>query len=89
MPEVHLDQLQARLARLGRSYTPADVAAALRGMGVVVTDAGVHDVLAQLRRHSVGAGPLDDLLAEPGVSDVVVNGPAEVFVDRGAGLERA
>lgn len=33
-----------------------------------------------------GAGALHELLAEPGVSDVVVNGPRAVWVDRGAGL---
>lgn len=33
-----------------------------------------------------GAGGLAALLAEPGVSDVVVNGPRSVWVDRGAGL---
>ena len=33
--------------------------------------------------------PLDELLNLPDVSDVVVNGASEVFVDRGAGLERA
>src|SRR3712207_7550550 len=35
-----------------------------------------------------GAGPLEPLLREPGVSDVLVNGPDEVWVDRGRGLER-
>ena len=89
MAEIMLDQLQTRLAGLGRSYTPIDVAGALRAMGVIVTDAVVHDVLGQLRRNSVGAGPLDDLLGEPGVSDVVVNGAREVFLDRGRGLEPA
>ena len=34
------------------------------------------------------AGPLEALLAEPGVTDVLVNGPDQVFVDRGRGLER-
>ena len=33
-------------------------------------------------------GALEPLLAEPGVTDVLVNGPAEVWVDRGSGLER-
>ena len=70
MPEVELDRLQARLAGLGRPYTPLDVAASLRGMGIVVTDATVHEVLAELRRHSIGAGPLEELLGRPGVSDV-------------------
>ena len=88
MPEIELDRLQGSLAALGRPYTPLDVAAALRGMGAAVTDAGVHEVLANLRRHSVGAGPLEELLGRPGVSDVVVNGPRDVFVDSGLGLER-
>ena len=86
---MELDRLQARLAGLGRPYTPLDVAASLRGMGIVVTDATVHEVLAELRRHSIGAGPLEELLGRPGVSDVVVNGPRDVFVDTGGGLERA
>ncbi len=36
-----------------------------------------------------GAGPLGTLLVDPTVTDVVVNGPAEVWVDRGAGMVRA
>jgi pilus assembly protein CpaF len=43
----------------------------------------VADVLAGVR----GVGPLAALLAEPGVSDVLVNGPRDVWVDRGRGLE--
>lgn len=35
------------------------------------------------------AGPLGPLLALPGVTDVLVNGPADVWLDRGSGLERA
>lgn len=81
--------VQTRLGALGRRYGPADVATALRELGEVVTDAGVLDTMEALRRHSTGAGPLEDLLREPGVSDVVVNGPRDVFVDRGEGLRRA
>ena len=58
-------------------------------MNVVVTDAVLQDTMAELRTNSVGAGPLDALLSSPGVSDVVVNGPDDVFVDRGRGLERS
>jgi pilus assembly protein CpaF len=42
-----------------------------------------------LRGELIGAGPLDSLLREPGVTDVLVNGPGQVWVDRGGGLERA
>jgi pilus assembly protein CpaF len=36
----------------------------------------------------VGLGPLARLVADSAVTDVFVNGPAEVWVDRGAGLQR-
>ena len=38
---------------------------------------------------AVGAGPLQPLLDDPTVTDVLVNGPDAVWVDRGSGLERA
>ena len=44
-------------------------------------------VLRRLRDEIVGTGPLEPLLADPAVTDVVVNGPGAVFVDRGRGLE--
>ena len=88
MREARLEALRSRLAGLGRPHTPADVASALRDLGEVVTDASERETVSELRRHSTGAGPLDALLTEPGVSDVLVNGPKEVYVDRGAGLER-
>lgn len=35
------------------------------------------------------AGVLQSAIETPGVTDVLVNGPGEVWIDRGAGLERA
>lgn len=87
MTTVDLDPLRTRLAALGRRHTPADVASAMRAEGVIVTDAAVIDTVEALRRSSVGAGPLEPLLHEPGVTDILVNGPDRVYVDRGAGLE--
>jgi pilus assembly protein CpaF len=84
-----LDPIRLRLALLGRSHTPVDVAAAMRAEGLIVSDAAVWETVESLRRNSVGAGPLESLLHEPGVTDVLVNGPDQVFVDRGAGLEAA
>ena len=70
------------------TLTPHRVAAALRSAGRPVGDATVLAVHETLRRDVVGAGPLEPLLRLPGVTDVLVNGPDEVYVDRGAGLER-
>ena len=84
-----LEPIRLRLAVLGRSHTPVDVAAAMRAEGFIVSDAAVWETVESLRRNSVGAGPLESLLHEPGVTDVLVNGPDQVFVDRGSGLEAA
>ncbi len=84
-----LEPLRSRLAALGRPHTPADVAAAMRAEGQIVSDSSVMETVESLRRHSVGAGPLDLLLRTPGVTDILVNGPDQVFIDRGAGLEQA
>jgi pilus assembly protein CpaF len=85
--DLALDLVRDRLAGLGRQYSPVDVATAMRAEGLVVSDSAVLDTVASLRRHSLGAGPLEPLLHEPGVTDVLVNGPDQVFIDRGAGLE--
>jgi pilus assembly protein CpaF len=85
--DMALDLVRDRLAALGRQYTPVDVATAMRAEGLIVSDSAVLDTVESLRRQSVGAGPLEPLLHQPGVTDVLVNGPNQVFVDRGAGLE--
>jgi pilus assembly protein CpaF len=82
-----VERVRRRLGTSGQPVTPARVAAALREEGCGLRgDLG--GLLAALSREIVGAGQLTSLLAEPGVTDVLVNGPDEVWVDRGAGLER-
>ncbi|WP_198412657.1 TadA family conjugal transfer-associated ATPase [Nocardioides mangrovicus] len=82
-----VDQVRDLLARDGQALSPAAVAGALRRAGRPVGDTfvlAVHDVL---QRDVVGAGPLEPLLRTPGATDVLVNGPDAVYLDRGAGLE--
>jgi pilus assembly protein CpaF len=83
-----VERVSARLVRSGEPPTSARVVAALRAEGAVLGDRSVLDVLGAVTRELVGAGPLDPLLADPGTSDVLVNGPDEVWVDRGDGLTR-
>jgi pilus assembly protein CpaF len=84
-----LERLRQSLAADGAEPTATEVAGILRSDGRVLGDAAILGIVDALRRDTVGAGPLDELLRSPGVTDVVVNGPDDVFVDRGAGLERA
>jgi pilus assembly protein CpaF len=82
-----LEQVRDQLARKGAELTPEHVAQALRDRGRPVGDATVLAVHDALRRDVVGAGPLEPLLRTPGVTDVLVNGPDRVYLDRGRGLE--
>lgn len=85
-----LGRVRERLVAEGGTPTAARVAVALREVsGGLHGDADVAQVLRGLQDEIVGAGPLQPLLSDPRVTDVLVNGPQEVWVDRGAGLERA
>ena len=77
-----------RLARTGESVTPQVVADTLRANGRPVGDATVLAVHRRVESEVVGAGVLQPLLREDDVTDVLVNGPGEVWLDRGTGLER-
>lgn len=79
-----VDRVRHRLA-----LEPASLDELLRDESPGIVDDAVfeslrRDVEAELH----GAGPLEPLLAMPGVTDVLVNGPSQVWVDRGFGMQR-
>ncbi len=85
-----LARVRRRLAHDDSLPTWASITQAVRAEAAGLLSAA--DVLAAVeavRSELVGAGPLEPLLREPGVTDVLVNAPDEVWVDRGEGLERA
>jgi len=90
VPEPQLlDRVRRRVVNGGGAPTSAAVAAALHAeTGGLRGDAELRAVLGALHSEIVGAGPLEPLLRDPTVTDVLVNAPTEVWVDRGAGLER-
>ncbi|MGX6605381.1 TadA family conjugal transfer-associated ATPase [Micromonosporaceae bacterium Da 78-11] len=89
--ESHLaGQVRRQFVVEGREATPAAVVTAVR-QGATTAALGDTTVLRladQVRDQLIGAGPLAPLLADPDVTDVLVNG-VQVWVDRGAGLQRA
>ncbi|MFI1487594.1 TadA family conjugal transfer-associated ATPase [Streptomyces sp. NPDC020747] len=82
-----LDGVRQWLAESGAEPTPARVAQALREQGRVLGDAEVLGAAERLRSELVGSGPLEPLLGDPSVTDVLVSAPDRVWVDRGGGLE--
>jgi pilus assembly protein CpaF len=72
--------------RAGRAPTPGLVAQVLDGEAVVLGEAGALRARSELAARVLGAGPLEPLLADPQVTDVLVNAGSGVWVDRGDGL---
>jgi len=44
-------------------------------------------LIARVLRDTIGLGPLEELLADPTVEEVMVNGPERVYVERGGRIE--
>jgi len=84
-----VDRVRARLVQDAVDPTPTAVAKALLAEGRVLGDAGVRSVVDALHAELVGLGPLQALLDDPLVTDVLVVGAGEVWVDTGEGLQRA
>jgi len=82
------DRVRSRLIANHAQATPAEVAVALRDEGIVLGEGAMTALIAELRREFLGAGVLEALLHQPEVTDVLVNGAQEVWIDRGRGLER-
>ncbi|HET8683953.1 MAG TPA: TadA family conjugal transfer-associated ATPase [Micromonosporaceae bacterium] len=84
-------RVRHRFALSGVDATSPAIVSAVRSepAAAVLGDATVLRLADRVRSDLVGAGPLAPLLADPDVTDVLVNGPGEVWVDRGAGLRRA
>ena len=81
-----LDRVRRRLA----ASPASDVEDVLRGEpDLLADDATIHQLRARIDAELQGAGPLEPLLSLPGVTDVLVNAPGQVWFDRGRGLERS
>ena len=67
----------------------AAVAETLAEDGILLPEASLAALVRSVADELTGLGPLAPLLADPAVTDVLVNGPAEVWVERGGTIERA
>jgi pilus assembly protein CpaF len=87
-------RVQQRLAATGAVATDAAglraaVAESLMEDGVVLPAANLSAIVRSIGDELTGLAPLAPLLADPTVTDVLVNGPADVWVERGGTMERA
>ncbi|MEU1678749.1 TadA family conjugal transfer-associated ATPase [Micromonospora zamorensis] len=82
-------RVRQRIASTTTPVTPAAIVSAVRAepAAAVLGDTAVLRIADRVHDDLVGAGPLAPLLADPEVTDVLVNG-TRVWVDRGSGLHQ-
>jgi pilus assembly protein CpaF len=61
---------------------------ACRRRGELMNQATREQLISDLINETLGLGPLEPLLADPTVSDILINGPHAVYVERRGKLER-
>ena len=69
--------------------TPSRVASAVQASGRLLGTAGSLAAVESISAELNGLGPLQALVRDPAVTDIFVNAPDSVWLDRGHGLERA
>jgi pilus assembly protein CpaF len=94
LPYGLVQRVQRRLASTGSVATDTAglrtaVTEALSEDGILLPAANLTPIVRAVGDELTGLGPLAPLLADPTVTDVLVNGPTEVWVERGGSIERA
>ncbi|MGB5952776.1 MAG: TadA family conjugal transfer-associated ATPase [Ornithinimicrobium sp.] len=72
----------------GRLPTAGRVSAISAAQHTRLGSVGAAQMHEQLSSDVLGLGPLHGLLADPDVTDILVNGPGEVWIDRGSGVQQ-
>ncbi|AIK84027.1 ATPase [Corynebacterium glutamicum] len=86
--DLVVENVQRIIATKETPPTSAEIASLIREQAGVISNEDIVMVLRRLRSDSVGVGPLESLLALPGVTDVLVNAHDSVWIDRGQGVEK-
>jgi pilus assembly protein CpaF len=69
--------------RVVREYTQK----ALEAENIALSAAELAELIQNVRDDTIGYGPIDRLLHDPGITEVMVNGPKSVFVERRGHIE--
>lgn len=84
-----VDLVRTRLVATDAAPTVQEIGRVVRESGRVLDRAALARLTAALADELGGLGPVEALVRDPAVSDVLVNSPEEIWVDRGMGLARA
>ncbi|MAY73344.1 MAG: pilus assembly protein CpaF [Phycisphaerae bacterium] len=59
----------------------------LQGEGTPLSNAEKEKLITQVINEIFGLGPLEELLTDPAISDILINGPKKIYVEKGGRLQ--
>lgn len=83
-----VEQIRAEIEIRDLSPNSQDIISVARDLVPWISDIELVDLIAQLNSEHFGLGPLNELLQIPDITDVVVHGHSDIWIDRGLGMER-
>lgn len=83
-----VERISRAIAESEIRLSPAEIGAEAERLLDVESPLRVHETVGGVVDRVIGLGPIQPLLDDAEVSDVLVNGHDEVWIDRGRGLER-
>src|SRR4051812_20062623 len=78
---------EAAAGRASSQPLPAAVRELIGERAAVLPEAMREQLEARILRDTVGLGPLEELLADPEVEEVMVNGPQRIYAERRGRIE--
>jgi pilus assembly protein CpaF len=87
LDEIDLESLNALKENVARERLDLEIRELLRREKTPLPQFERDRIVVELLNEVFGLGPIEPLLADPAVSDILVNGPYEVYVERKGLLE--
>lgn len=87
MNQLLLERVKEQLAVSGAELTEVEISQALRASGALESGSELILLARNIKSMLIGYGPLEELIQQPGLTDVLVHGDGRVYTDSAAGLQ--
>lgn len=89
---ARIEELGAEFGRWSRQaiqdFVGIEVASFVRLQRIAINESEIRELVQRLTKELAGLGPLEDLLSDPDVEDILINGYASIFVSRSGVLAK-
>jgi pilus assembly protein CpaF len=87
--EIRASLIEERRSGPGDETVEEAIRRAVRSRAEMLSEEAREDLIERIVREASGLGPLEVLLDDPSVEEVMVNGPGAVYVERAGRIERS